>query len=138
MLVIFREMGLRSSKVLIFILLNPKIWRILKFCHFRALIMQQEKSQLDIRWGQRGKRFWLMSNIKAWNENISSFFDLPGLWLVTSMLETKCVGVNVEMLVTVLTVFVTNILYLFNISVRHQYPKIVTNIEILSRKLSPR
>ena len=31
---------------------------------------------------------------------------------VTSMLETKCVGNNFEMLVTVLIVFVTNNLYL--------------------------
>ena len=32
------------------------------------------------------------------------------------MLETKCVGDNFEMLVTVLTVFVTNILYFLTLA----------------------
>ena len=53
----------------------------------------------------------------------------------TSMLVTD-VGCemcdNFEMLVTVLTVFVTNILYFFNISVRHQQPKDFSSIQILS------
>ena len=50
------------------------------------------------------------------------------------MLETKCVSDNFGMLLTVFAVFVTNILYLLhsNISVGHQLPKDVNNIEILS------
>ena len=56
-----------------------KNWKKFEFCHFRAHIMQHEKSQPDIPWGQRGKRFWLMSNIKAWNGNISSPQNLPEL-----------------------------------------------------------
>ena len=61
------------------------------------------------------------------------------------MLETKCVGDNFEMLVTVLAVFVTNIFYLLtlgsgtniqNVSsiskFHHQHQKIVTNIKSLT------
>ena len=47
------------------------------------------------------------------------------------MLETKCFDDNFKMLVTILAVVVTNILYLFNISVGHQHSKDVTKIEIL-------
>ena len=47
------------------------------------------------------------------------------------MLETKCVGDNIEMLATILAVFVTNILYLLT-SVGQQLPKDVTYIEIHS------
>ena len=55
------------------------------------------------------------------------------------MLETKCVGNNFKMLVTVLAILVTNINYLFtlasgnNIQRCRQDPNSVTNI----RKLSP-
>ena len=52
--------------------------------------------------------------------------------MATSMLVTKCVGDNFEMLVTTLAVFITNILYHFKMSVGHQHSKDVTNIEILS------
>ena len=48
------------------------------------------------------------------------------------MLETKCVGENFEMLVTVLAIFVTNILYLLTLESGANIEKIVTNIEILS------
>ena len=57
------------------------------------------------------------------------------------MLETKCVGNNFDMLVTVLAVFVINILYILSLAsttniqkmslifkFHHQHPKIVTNI----------
>ena len=63
-------------------------------------------------------------------------------WL-TSMLETKCVGDNIKMLVTVLAILVTNIHYLFilasgtdiqKMSPRskfcHQHPKIVSNFNL--------
>ena len=59
------------------------------------------------------------------------------------MLETKCVSDDIEMLVTVLAVFVTNILYMYVLTLAagtdiqkmsaisifcHQHPKGVTNI----------
>ena len=50
------------------------------------------------------------------------------------MLETKCVGDNFEMWVTVLTVFVTYIVYLLTIVSGkrcHQYQNSVTDIKSL-------
>ena len=59
---------------------------------------------------------------------------------VTSMLETKCVGDNYKMLVTVLAILITNIHYPFALAsgtniqkisptskFSHQHPKIVIN-----------
>ena len=48
------------------------------------------------------------------------------------MLETKCLGDNFEILVTVLVVFVTNILYLLTYASCSNIQKDVTDIEILS------
>ena len=58
------------------------------------------------------------------------------------MLETKCVGDNYEMLVTVLAILVTNIHYLFTLAsgtnipkmsptskFGYEHPKIVTNVK---------
>ena len=50
--------------------------------------------------------------IKIWNNNHK--FRLHRYWW--RMLDTKCVGDNFEMLVTVLPVFVTNILYLLTLA----------------------
>ena len=46
------------------------------------------------------------------------------------VLKKKCISDNIEMLVTVLTVYVSNILYGLT-CVEHQHPKDDTNIEIL-------
>ena len=56
--------------------------------------------------------------------NILSVPHYTGSFWFTSMLETKCVDDNSKMLVTVLAIFY--------MSVGHQHPKDVTNIEILS------
>ena len=51
-----------------------------------------------------------LKNFKRWYENCSEIRS-PSFWFV-SISETKCVGDNLEMLLTILTVIVTNILYL--------------------------
>merc|ERR1711917_72586 len=76
----------------------------------------------------------------------SSLFDsiviqLHGCW--RRMLETKCVGDNYKMFVTILAILVTNIHYLFTLAsctniqkmlptsnFVHQHPKIVINFKV--------